>query len=119
MARVDNRKAASHYYQSGDDNSETASEGVSQAAMGKSDMEPRDRAFARMLAMTLLRRLGYMVLSAANEKASGTPFWVSPLMPSAPIPASRLAISSGHECSGWRVPWSHIIIGNRTRTPRR
>lgn len=36
MARVDNRKAASHYYQSGDDNSETASEGVSQAAMGKS-----------------------------------------------------------------------------------
>ena len=35
MARVDNRKAASHYYQSGDDNSETASEGVSQAEMGK------------------------------------------------------------------------------------
>lgn len=36
MARVDNRKAASHYYQSGDDNSErAASEGVSQAETGK------------------------------------------------------------------------------------
>ena len=35
MARVDNRKAASHYYQSGDDNSERASEGATQAEMGK------------------------------------------------------------------------------------
>jgi Ti-type conjugative transfer relaxase TraA len=36
MARVDNRKAASHYYQSGDDNSErAASEGATQGEMGK------------------------------------------------------------------------------------
>src|SRR5476649_1879717 len=29
-----------------------------EAAMGRSDMEPRDRAFARLLAATTIRRLG-------------------------------------------------------------
>ena len=44
MARVDNRKAASHYYQSGDGNSEqTASEGAVRAEMGKPVSEFADR----------------------------------------------------------------------------
>ena len=40
-------------------------------------------------------------------------------MPSAPISFINSAIASGHGIPGSRVPWSHIIIGNSTRTPRR
>jgi AAA domain-containing protein len=44
MARVDNRKAASHFYQSGDDSSErTASEGAAKAETGKPVREFADR----------------------------------------------------------------------------
>ena len=33
--------------------------------------------------------------------------------------AIKLATASGHGMPGSRVPWSHIIMGNSTRTPRR
>jgi len=41
MARVDNRKAASHFYQSGDDNSgETVSQSAAPAGPGRAGSEP-------------------------------------------------------------------------------
>ena len=62
---------------------------------------------------------GWPAFSAASENPSGTPSCVSPLMPSAPICFISPATASGHGCEGSCVPWSHIIIGNSTRTPRR
>ena len=62
---------------------------------------------------------GWPIFSAAAEKPSGTPSCVSPLMPSASISFISSAMASGQGWPGSRVPWSHIIMGNSTRTPRR
>lgn len=67
MARVDNRKAASHYYQSGDDNSErAASQGASQAEMRKPEASQTHTASASTGAAARVKGSGKAAEGAAR-----------------------------------------------------
>ncbi|MHB8270219.1 AAA family ATPase [Bradyrhizobium sp.] len=81
MARVDNRKAASHYYQSGDDNSEqTASDAAARPAMSKPvhvSVDPRQASTineSTNVAATAARLVGGVadLAEGAIEKVAGT-----------------------------------------------